>query len=205
MPEPIGVALRALDLAAMRGQLLFAGAPLLPKPRHRQRRLLQPSEGIEQHAVGGGVHQRAFVVLAVDFDQRRAQPFEGLRAHRLVVDEGAGAAVSELHPAQDQLVLGRDVVRRHQGTHRVPRRKLEGRGHLSLLGAVADQGGIAAGAEGEREGVEQNRFAGAGFAGQHGEARGQIDVEPIDQDDVADRKPGQHGESDDGGRTTEDR
>ena len=58
-------------------------------------------------------------------------------------------------------------------------------------------------AEGEREGVEQDRLAGAGFAGQHGKAGGKIDVEPIDQDDVADREPCEHG-SDDGGQMTDD-
>ena len=52
---------------------------------------------------------------------------------------------------------------------------------------------VAARAERQREGVEQDRLAGAGLAGQHGKPVGEIDVEPIDQDDVADRKPGEHG------------
>ena len=64
---------------------------------------------------------------------------------------------------------------------------------LPLLGALADQAGIAARAEREREGIEQDRFAGAGLAGQHRQPGGEIDVEPVDQDDVADRKPGEHG------------
>ena len=59
-----------------------------------------------------GIDQRAVVVLAVDLDQRAAELLQHLHAHRLVVDEGAGAAVGELHAAQDQLVLGGDVVRR---------------------------------------------------------------------------------------------
>ena len=71
--------------------------------------------------------------------------------------------------------------------------KLEGRGHLALLGALAHQRRLAARAEREREGIEQDRFAGAGLAGQHRKAGAEIDVEPIDQDDVADGKPGEHG------------
>ena len=60
--------------------------------------------------MGRGIDQRAVVMLAVDFDQRRAEAFQRLHADRLIVDEGAGAAVGELHAAQDQLVLGLDVV-----------------------------------------------------------------------------------------------
>ena len=71
-------------------------------------------------------------------------------------------------------------------------RDIEGRGHLPLLGAVPYQAGVAARTECQREGVEQDGFARAGFACEHRETRREIDVEPLDQYDVADRKPGQH-------------
>ncbi len=61
--------------------------------------------------MGRGIDQRAGVVLAVDFDQRRAERLQRLHAHRLVVDEGAGAAVGELHAAQDHGLVRRDIVR----------------------------------------------------------------------------------------------
>ena len=73
------------------------------------------------------------------------------------------------------------------------RRHVKGRRHLPLLGALADHAGVAAAAEREREGIEQDRLAGAGLPGEHRQAGCEIDIEPIDQDDVADRKPGQHG------------
>ena len=60
--------------------------------------------------MGCGVDQRAGVMLAVDFDQRRAEALQRLHADRLVVDEGAGAAVGELHAAQDQRLVGGDVA-----------------------------------------------------------------------------------------------
>ena len=60
--------------------------------------------------MGRGIDQRTVVVLAMDFDQSRAEAFERLHADRLVVDEGAGLAVGELHAAQDQGVLGLDAV-----------------------------------------------------------------------------------------------
>ncbi len=71
-------------------------------------------------------------------------------------------------------------------------RQLEGRGHLPLLGALAHQRGIAARAERQRKGIEQDGLAGAGLAGEHRQPGREVDVEPIDQDDVANREPGQH-------------
>ena len=71
-------------------------------------------------------------------------------------------------------------------------RHVEHRGDLALLRAVAHQAGVAAAAERQREGIEQDGFARAGFAGQHREATGKLDIEPFDQDDVTDRQTRQH-------------
>ena len=65
----------------------------------------EAAEGVEQPAVRSGIDQRAVVMLAVDLDQHFAQLLHHLHAHRLVIDEGARAAVGELHAAQDQIVL----------------------------------------------------------------------------------------------------
>ena len=69
---------------------------------------------------------------------------------------------------------------------------VEGGGHLALLGALAHQRRVAARAERQRKGIEQDRFAGAGLAGQRGKAGAEIDIQPIDQNDVADGKAGEH-------------
>ena len=71
--QTIGLALRALDLGAMRRHLAFARAPLLPQPLDLAGLALEPAEGIEQAAMRRHVDQRALVVLAVDLDQRRAE------------------------------------------------------------------------------------------------------------------------------------
>ncbi len=71
-------------------------------------------------------------------------------------------------------------------------RHIEHGRHLALLGAMTDQGGIAAAAQRQREGVEQNGFARAGLAGQNCQAAGKFDIEPFDQDDVTDRQTRQH-------------
>ena len=102
-----------------------------PPPRRRGARVharcdrrgivLQTRIGIEQAPVRRHVDQRALVVLAVDFHQRRAERLEHLHAHRLIVDEGAGAPVGELHAAQDQAVLGGDAVLGNQRERRMVR------------------------------------------------------------------------------------
>src|SRR5262249_57776306 len=74
----------------------------------------------------------------------------------------------------------------------MPGGKLEGRRHLSLLGAVAHQSDVAAGAERQRKGIEQDGLAGPGLAGEHRQPSGKVDVEPVDEDDVTYREPGQH-------------
>ena len=174
---------------------LLGVAPRHPELLHRAGVVIEPAIGIEQAAVRSGIDQRAGVVLAVNLDQRRAKRLQRLHADRLVVDEGAGAAVGELHPAQDQRLAGVDVGFGQQRAGRMLRRQLEHRGDLALLGALAHQGGVAARAQRQREGIEQDRLAGAGLAGQHGKPGREIEVEPVDQNDVADREPGQHGPS----------
>ena len=61
------------------------------------------------------------------------------------------------------------------------------------LGALAHQGRVAAPTEGQGKGIEQDGFARTGLAGQDRKPAGEFDIEPFDQDDVADRQTRQHG------------
>ncbi len=192
MAQPVGLALGPLDLGAMAGDLLLGGAAQRPQPCHLRGLGIEPAIGIEQAAVGRDLGERAVVMLAVDFDEGRADGAQRLHSHGLVVEEGAGAAIGDLHPAQDQLVLGRDVVRGEDGAGRMVGRHVERGRDLALLGPLADEAGIAAPAERQRKGIEQDRFAGAGLPGEHRKPRRKVDVEAVDQDDVSDREPGQH-------------
>ena len=152
--------------------------------------------GIEQRAMGCGIDKGAIVVLAVDFDQSRAERAQHLHAHRLIVDEGAGAAIGELHPPHDQFVIrAAEIVLGEHAPCRMLRGKVEYRDHLALFGALAHQRHIAARAERQGKSIEQYRLAGAGLAGERGKTGPEIDVQPFDQDDVADREARQHGQS----------
>jgi hypothetical protein len=61
-----------------------------------------------------------------------------------------------------------------------------------LPGAGAEQQPVGAAAERKAEGIEQDRLAGAGLAGQHGQAGADLQVQAVDEDDVADRQVQQH-------------
>ena len=91
-----------------------------------------------------------------------------------------------MRPPHDQLVLAGKIVVGQYAARRMVFGDVEGGDHLAVFGALAHQSRLAARAEREREGVEQDRFAGAGLAGQCGKAGTEIDIQPIDQDDVAD-------------------
>ena len=58
----------------------------------------------------GRFDEGTFVVLTVDFDERRAKDAQYLHADRLIVDKGAGTAVGKLHPAQNEFILGAEAV-----------------------------------------------------------------------------------------------
>ena len=136
------------------------------------------------------VDQRPVVVLAVDLDERPAHLAQELHANGDVVDEGAGAAVGGLDAAQDQRRIGLQAVIGKEPQHGMIGGEIESRGHLALAGALPHQRGIAAAADGEGEGIEQDRLAGAGLAGEHAKARAEFEIEPVDQNDVADRQGG---------------
>ena len=107
--------------------------------------VIEPAIGVEQAAMRASIDQGAGVVLAMNFNERGAQGLQRLHADRLVVDEGAGAAVSELHAAQDHRLIDGDVG--EQRARRVLRRQFEHRGDLALLGALTHQGDVTASAQ----------------------------------------------------------
>ena len=191
--EVIGFARGALHAGAMLLQRGVGGAAGVPERFDRRDVLFETGEGVEQAAVGGGIDQRALVVLAVDLDQGGTDRLQRLHADRLVVDEGAGAAVGELDPAEDHLAGIVQPVLREDLRRGVIFGDIEHGSDLPLLRAVAHEAGIAAAAERQRKGIEQDGFARTGLAGQNREARCEFDIEPFDQDDVTDRQTRQHG------------
>ena len=79
---------------------------------------------------------------------------------------------------EDHVAFGVDVGSRRDTAGGMGERHVEDRRHLPLILAVADQRRVAAGAEGQRGGVEEDGLAGAGFARQHGQTLGEGQIEP---------------------------
>ena len=141
------------------------------------------------------IEQAAIVMLAVNLDQQGAELALQAGGDRLVVDEGAAAAVGLDDAADDQRLarLPGEPVLVEQGQRRVAGGDLEGDADRRLPLPAAHQSAVRAHAEREPQSVEQDRFSGAGLAGQHAEARPEFEIERFDQHDVADGESGQHG------------
>ncbi len=139
-----------------------------------------------------GVDQRALVMLPVDFDEQPPGLAHHLHAHRLVVDEGTGAAIGGLHPPENQVAIIVETVFAQVKSHRMIHRHVEDRDHLPRILPVTHQCAIAARAERERKTVEQNGFSRAGLAGQHRKTRAEVKLQPLDQNDVPNGKLDKH-------------
>ena len=149
-------------------------------------------EGIEQHAVGVGIDQGAVVMLAMNFDEKLARLAHQLNAERLVVDEGLGAAIGRLHAAEDQVAIVIDAIFAQKLAGSVLHADIEDCRHLAVILAMTHEIAIAAPAKGQRETVKQDGFARARLAGQYRKPGFEGKIQPLDQDDIADRKLEQH-------------
>ena len=168
-------------------------APVLPGLRERRRARRMLGEGVEDHAMVGGIEEPALLELALDLDEAVAELAQQSHARRLVVDKGAAAPVGREQPAQDDrlaVAVTPGLAQDRMGGVVAPDREL-GR-HRRLLRAGPHQAGLCPPAERQAERVQQDRLAGPGLAGQHAEPRAKGESEPIDQHDIADGQAEQH-------------
>ena len=158
--------------------------------------------GVQQGAMRAGVEQALCIELAMDFDEQRTDLSQQAGADRLVVDEGAAAAVGAEGTAEDEDGIGGSIIGVRGGVERLLAQKdarrvaafdLEFRGDGCLRLALAHEAGFSPAAEGKTERVEQYRFARARFPGQRAKAGGEFHRQPVDQDHVRDGQGLQHG------------
>ena len=131
-------------------------------------------------------------MLAVDFDNAGGNGPQRLGAQRLVVEKGAGAAIGHLDAAQQQVAIDVEVLRGGRKSGRVVLGQIEDRRHLALSLALAHQRAITAPAESQGKGIEQDRFARPGLACQHCQPVAEIQIQPINQHDIADGQLDKH-------------
>ena len=99
------------------------------------------------------------------------------------------APASVDHPAQQQ--RARIAAQLGVGSHCVEQRGVrsgELRADFGLCAPSRTMPGVAALAQSQRQRIDQDRLAGAGFAGQHGEAGAELELERVDDDEVTNGK-----------------
>ena len=175
--------------------------PLPPVVADLGRLVGEAAEGIEHGAVVGAVEQALLLELAFDLHQRLADAAEEGDADGLVVDEGAAAAVGAELAAEDDVAVVGQALLVEQRAHGMVGGDRELGADAGLPGAGAEQLQVGAAAEGQAERIQEDRFAGARLAGQHGEAGIDLEIQAVDEDDVADRQVQQHRRSAPGIRT----
>ena len=139
------------------------------------------------------VQKPAIIMLTMQFDQQVRQVAQHIGTGAAVVDPGGLAPVGGGgDAAQDQLIPGNNT---HVGQKRagamVGRQVKAGR-HFALFCALAHQIGAPAPTQNEPQTVQQDRLACPGFAGQHIQAGLKHQIQPINDQHVADFKGSQH-------------
>ena len=135
-------------------------------------------------------------MLTVDVDENAAGLPQQQHRNGLAVDVCPGAAVRRQNPAHHELVAALDrllLQPAQQSRRRLA--QIEGRGDLGPLGPVADHFRSAAAAGQQLQRIDQDRFAGAGLAGEHRESRVELELDGLDDGEVADLQSDEHGGS----------
>ncbi len=179
--QALTLALQRILRGAGVGQRALRGAPALPELLQR----LGADAGIAvqqaAHFVGPG--QALPGVLAMDVDQLFGQFAQLGGGRRAAVDPGPALALGVDAAAQEQAVLVFESGLLQPGRQRG--RDVEFGADVGPRRAFAHHTGVGAGAQGQLQGVDEDRLAGAGFAGQDAEAARQVEIELADDDEVA--------------------
>ena len=147
--------------------------------------LFQLAKRIKRCAVRRHIDQSAIIVLAVNFDDLAANALQQRRRHRLVIDEGAGAAIGVLHAAQDHIfIIGNGIVAQG-GAGRMILGQLQHGNHLPALATGSNERGIAPAPKSQGQRIEKDGFARTSLARQHGHASVERQIELIDQNNIA--------------------
>ena len=132
------------------------------------------------------------LVLAVDVHEFAPDLLEGRQRDRRVVRERPAAPARTHHAPQQQIVRRRHAgglePRPHPGRERAGEQRLDD----ALLPGSALVLGPRLLSEGQPEGADDDRFSGAGLPGQGDQPAGELQVEPLDDRDVAQPQLPQH-------------
>ena len=124
-------------------------------------------------------------MLTVDIDQFLGQSLELGHRRRAAVDPGPAAALAVQAALEQQRFAGLDRKAVFVQPLLRQLRQVELGRDLAARRALAHHAGIGTRAEGELQRIDQDRLAGAGFAGQHGKAGFELQVQGPHDHEIA--------------------
>ena len=143
------------------------------------------AEAVEQAQLARWLEESLLIVLAVDLREAGPERREAADRDRAVVQAHGRTTVGSDLPTHDDRPLARlDQVRQRVVVGRG--RSVEDRLDAGGIGPGADLVGGGARAERECDGVDDQRLAGAGLAGEHREARREGEPHRLDHGEVLD-------------------
>jgi hypothetical protein len=133
------------------------------------------------------------VELAMDLYQRLADVAHEPDAGRLIVDKSPAATVGANNATQHQAIAAcvKPRFTEYAACRMIAVEREFGRCHC-LCGAGAHHAAFGTKAKRQSQSVKENRFARAGLTRQYTEAWSEIEVEPVDQNQVAYGEAEQH-------------
>jgi hypothetical protein len=180
-------------IGLQRQTLLPDVLPVTECRRNVARQIGGAGVAVQQVALGGPAQQRLVRMLAVDIHQEFADLLELQHRGRTAVDVRARAARRLDHPAhQAHAVIAAEIISAQvigNGRRFVGR---EFRAHFSLVLSLTHLPRLGAAAQHHGQRVDQDGLARAGFAGQHGEAGLEFEIEFVNDDEVANAEAAQH-------------
>ena len=192
MIQPLAIALVGREFRACVRRRRPRRPCRLPTVTGRQQMVTKARKLIQQRPMPLGAEQPAFIMLAMNFNQRGAQFAQQRRRNRLIVHESPAAAIGLQLAAQDDGAIGLQLVFGQQGADRVFRANIKFRHHPRRIAAGPHQPHIGPAAQYQAQRIEQDRFARPGLAGQDDKPRRELDGQRLDQHDIMNGKRGQH-------------
>ncbi len=148
---------------------------------------------VKERALCWPTQQREEFLLTMDIDQYLAELAQGLQRHRTSIDERSRAPVVRQYAPQNALAVALDGLGFEPVSQPRLGAQVEGGRDLSALRPGANCIAARAPAGGQREGVDDDGLARAGLPGQRGEARAELELDLIDDREIADPQVREHG------------
>ncbi len=153
---------------------------------HRTTAPGQPPERIQELELTRRIRQRVMLVLGRHVDEPAGDARELAGGDEPPVHVCASAASRANEPPHDELVVAVDPRAFEPRTHLGRVAEIEERFHLGLARAAAHDIGRRPRPEHQGERLDEDRLPGPGLAGDHVEPSGELELEAVDDGDVAD-------------------